>query len=36
MLKCKKYCFRRFVPSPVPVRVLDKFPHGEIQVANPN
>jgi hypothetical protein len=34
MLKCKKYSFRRFTPSPV--LVLDKFPHGEKQVANPS
>jgi hypothetical protein len=27
MLKFKKYRVRRFAPSPV--RVLDKFPHGE-------
>jgi hypothetical protein len=29
MLKFKKYRLRRFAPSPVPVLVLDKFPHGE-------
>jgi hypothetical protein len=27
MIKFKKYRVRRFAPSPV--RVLDKFPHGE-------
>jgi hypothetical protein len=34
MLKFKKFRIRRFAPSPV--LVLDRFPHGENQVANPN
>jgi hypothetical protein len=30
MLKFKKYRVRCFAPSPVPVRVLDKFPHSSV------